>query len=1202
MMFTLVGRDNLSRAFRQAGLSARRLKKDLIGVGATAAIPATAAGAAGAVALAGAVASAGAAVIGFTAAVIPQAKAMGEVSKAQKKWREEVAESGATSQKAAEAQLAYSKAAAKLPAGTREAAAGFLVLGDAYKDWSDSLAGDTMPVLTKSFATFQGLLPRMTPLVKGASVELDRLMTILAGGVASDGFGKLMDQFAEFSSGSLRKATDGLVHFMRVMQGFDPAGGALGKFIAYARENGPVVADTFRNLALALANVLQAGSGLGVTMLGLVNSLAKLVAAIPPDVLATVLQLYLAFRLLSTAAAGVAALGVASRALGLAWMRMSIAATGATGAMAGLRAAFLALGTAARASVIVAGIALLVVGLSKLANIGRAAPPDIDKLAASLARLGHSGKVGGEAARVFGKDLDGLFDKLNSYTAPSVVDNIQQGLVKVLSLGITDSSPKKDAKKALDALDESLAKLVQGGKADLAAAALQRLKTAYAKGGGDVSKFTRQLDDYEGAIADAAFEQQLAAQAMGLFGAQASKAAQKLAEQKASADGLRQAIQALNDVQRAGLGGMIGFEAAIDAAAKAAKENAGSLDMVGGRLNLNGEKARNAATALQDLASKTDEAAASARESGASWQTVSGIYARGRAELVRWGQVAGLSKGQAEQLAASILKIPDKKTTIEMDREDALGGLDAVIAKIKATPGAKSVKVTTLSESAIRVLEQVGFKVKQLPDGSFTVTAKTGTASANLAALKRQADAIKNKTVNIDVWTHYKTTGSPYRPVAKDDYRARGGIAPGYASGGDVQAFPWGGLIRGPGTSTSDSILTMFASGAMGRTSDREYVVRAAAVKKYGVSLFDDLNAMRLAGGGLVGYASGGAVRKDVAGDLAALIRVLAKGPDEIRQAAKALIEDLRKLGAAGKKWAARVDVNSTKLITLSKRSEQLAERIREAKQFATDVQQGAVTGAALSGLPGAAAPTGARLLSGLKGRLDRIRQFAALIKKLAARGLSKSLLRQIIEMGPEDGYRYAQALMAADSATFRGINAAQASIEKEAKKLGRSSADLLYDAGKQAGKGFLAGLRAQRTAIEKLMLNIAKAMQKAIKAALGIKSPSTVMAGLGRQTTRGLAVGLVDAMPHLDGALKQVSDRVASTRPAMLPVRIRQPVRPQLAMAGAASGLAAGGGGDTVTNNYSYTAHITQTVMSDAQIHGAFGRMEVKHRMRRAK
>jgi hypothetical protein len=71
------------------------------------------------------------------------------------------------------------------------------------------------------------------------------------------------------------------------------------------------------------------------------------------------------------------------------------------------------------------------------------------------------------------------------------------------------------------------------------------------------------------------------------------------------------------------------------------------------------------------------------------------------------------------------------------------------------------------------------------------------------------------------------------------------------SSGGDApQSNARGGLIRGRGTGTSDSILSWL--------SNREYVIKARAVAHYGPGLFNALNNMRLpkfASGGLVSAA-----------------------------------------------------------------------------------------------------------------------------------------------------------------------------------------------------------------------------------------------------------------------------------------------------------------------------------------------------------
>lgn len=71
------------------------------------------------------------------------------------------------------------------------------------------------------------------------------------------------------------------------------------------------------------------------------------------------------------------------------------------------------------------------------------------------------------------------------------------------------------------------------------------------------------------------------------------------------------------------------------------------------------------------------------------------------------------------------------------------------------------------------------------------------------------------------------------------------------SKGEGLPAFATGGRIRGPGTGTSDSILA--------RVSDGEYVMRAAAVRKYGANMMENLNSMRLpqfSTGGMVSAVS----------------------------------------------------------------------------------------------------------------------------------------------------------------------------------------------------------------------------------------------------------------------------------------------------------------------------------------------------------
>ena len=81
---------------------------------------------------------------------------------------------------------------------------------------------------------------------------------------------------------------------------------------------------------------------------------------------------------------------------------------------------------------------------------------------------------------------------------------------------------------------------------------------------------------------------------------------------------------------------------------------------------------------------------------------------------------------------------------------------------------------------------------------------------------------------------------------------AGGGIG-GFLSG-IFSAFAEGGPVRGPGTSTSDSIIARLSNG--------EFVINAKAVRFWGVGLFDQLNRLMSFDPSylLKGYAEGGYV------------------------------------------------------------------------------------------------------------------------------------------------------------------------------------------------------------------------------------------------------------------------------------------------------------------------------------------------------
>lgn len=394
---------------------------------APAAIPA-AAGVAGALApVVAQTAAAGAAAAAYAVALGPQVSAMGEAVKAEQAYANAVEESGARSKEAVTAQIAYARQMAKLPPATRQSAAALSVLKDEYKEWSNSLAADTLAPVTKSFAVFGALLPRLTPAVRGTSRELDRLITVVGGAVNTPGFDRLMHRFTEFSTGTIRRATDSVIGFFRRLDAGEIGGGGLREFMDYARAQGPVLGEVLRNMGQALANLLRAGAEVGVGLLDVVNVLAGLVAAVPPGAIALFFQLAVAIKAVKLAAVGLAAARAAVLGFGASIVAMQTAAAGATGRMAALTSAIGTLSRGAKLAIAGTGIGLLLIALTELMTIGQRAPADLDRLESSLAQFGKTGKLSGEAARVIGKDFKEFDEALRGLARPDQWDQIRQG-------------------------------------------------------------------------------------------------------------------------------------------------------------------------------------------------------------------------------------------------------------------------------------------------------------------------------------------------------------------------------------------------------------------------------------------------------------------------------------------------------------------------------------------------------------------------------------------------------------------------------------------------------------------------------------------------------------------------------------------------------------------------------------------------------
>lgn len=435
--------------------------------------------------------------------------------------------------------------------------------------------------------------------------------------------------------------------------------------------------------------------------------------------------------------------------------------------------------------------------------------------------------------------------------------------------------------------------------------------------------------------------------------------------------------------------------------------------------------------------------------------------------------------------------------------------------------------VARAAQAHIEAMRASGASMSTVSAASSAARGRFMALALSMGASKREARDLANailgiKSRSVTVTTHFKTTGMVNNPGTSREFHASGG------------------RISGPGSGTSDSIPAWLSNG--------EYVVNARSARRYLPEL-DAINAGAYARGGRVGFASGGKVSVGGVSVSTSQWRTLGQqlGKDFLKTMSDGSASQIASLDSrlekaisklfAGKrtqldnKLIAYLDKSSSKLEKLAGQRDAATKALADAKQYSSTTAGNALSFAGLSTIQNPMSASQVR--NGLNDRLRTIRMWAADIKKLKARGLSKSLLKQVVDAGPEQGLALAEALIGADPGTMAAINSTQASIESASTSIGRWSADAMYDAGKHAGDGFLTGLQSSLKSLDKEMNSLAKKLAKSIKKALKIKSPSHLpeLRYAGAMTVAGVAAGMDSGLGRIDGASQRLAVRLARPR-----------------------------------------------------------------------
>lgn len=235
-----------------------------------------------------------------------------------------------------------------------------------------------------------------------------------------------------------------------------------------------------------------------------------------------------------------------------------------------------------------------------------------------------------------------------------------------------------------------------------------------------------------------------------------------------------------------------------------------NTDLLSGSLDVNTKAGRDNDKALQDIITSNASYIQALVDSGASQAAVNQAIKDGEASFRAQAEAMNISQEATDKYAKSF---------------------DGFKAIVKGTP--KNVNVDASTDPAKRALNQLLEEINN-SKASVTVDVKAPTKEDRKDALIKEANRIGKLEKN--------ATGSQKSYWMNQRMSIEGALRTG--------DYAQGGLIRGAGSSTSDSITIGASNG--------EYMMRASSVNRYGVDFMNALNQQRLSPGMLGGGSSGG--------------------------------------------------------------------------------------------------------------------------------------------------------------------------------------------------------------------------------------------------------------------------------------------------------------------------------------------------------
>lgn len=469
-------------------------------------------------------------------------------------------------------------------------------------------------------------------------------------------------------------------------------------------------------------------------------------------------------------------------------------------------------------------------------------------------------------------------------------------------------------------------------------------------------------------------------------------------------------------------------------------------------------------------------------------ETANGVkYTKGlRAEMRDARKEAAAQAAQAKVLSGALKGVPTKVVTklVQDGGKDNLRTIERLVDKYHRTPAQVRTLVKALN------IDVTDRQMRTLID-------HTKTLGQQHPYVKVDADTRPAwKALNALLNRNWSTVVNVL-PFVRAPKR-------GKADGGTITAAS-GMTVPGQRAPYGDKVLAYLAPG-------EEVVSNRHGQADRNRGLLKAINANRMAKGGTAGKVFG-VTTGDLLGafkeGLAPATRLLRGMEKAIRKNASGARE--KRALAVLEKFQGRVTANEKRLATVNAslaRATANRDALIQAKaDFRTQVTQGISSQANVLN----SGNNAGSIATSLATQVAKAKEFAANLQKMRTMGYSNAIIQQVASAGIEGGNEVAKALASASAADMASINSSFAQINSIAASTGATLSNQMYDAGIQAANGVIAGLNKQKKQIEATLETIAKGMVKALRKALGIKSPSVVFRRLMNYVGLGAVRGLKD-------------------------------------------------------------------------------------------